>query len=586
MAGFVGVCSNNLTLPQEALTNVVNATVYSSNTAVKEVFSGNNLILQKSFVSFLETQRMHAQNDTVQVWIDGEIYNQSDLSSQPEDAFADTMLNHYLNNTLESLLKKVDGIFIALIYDRQKCQLQVITDRYGLKPFYLSVMNNCLMLAPELKCFPLMKPFSLNIRADVVDCFIKLEHMMDNVTWFKDVEVTAPSTIYTYAWGNNTITKSRYWSWSFIKRSSLSLNEAAEELAFLLDTAIKKRSGGNCRVGIGLSGGFDSRAILAAVQDLKPPTYTFGIEESADVKIANRVAKVAGVSNVHFDMRVNNWLQKRFSGVWKTDGMLNMYHMHYSHLMDEIPKIMDVNLSGFLGDGVLGSTYLTKKGKTFLNKRIDHATAQHCYGEYHKFSDPSDSFFDIPKIDAYLFYNRGRRLTGLGMEEANKTIYQRLPFMDNDLMDFSYSLPDEYRKNSRMYYRALLFKYPEYYRNIPHATSGVPISINPSLIYKSKKMYHRWLWIVKYKLGIATSFTDVYNWVKEPETSNVIRQILNTKTALYPNFTNNNFVMQYLEPHVQGKGNHAKQIMGALTMEIWLQQIVNKKYVSSFIKNQ
>lgn len=586
MPGFVGICSKALDVSNESVEDAVKETVYSSNTSIKDIHADNNLILKKSFINFLELPRMNAQCDGVQVWIDGEIYNQEELRKEPQETFAETLLSCYLQDNLESLLKKVDGIYIAVIYDLRKQQLQMITDRYGLKVFYLYAKNNCLILAPELKCFSHLKPFILQIRQDVVDCFIRLEHLMGNATWFDGVEVTVPSTIYNYSWKDNTLTKKRYWSWGTIQRSSITLETASEELASLLDKAIKSRKFGNYRVGVGLSGGFDSRAILASIRHDKPITYTFGIEESEDVRLAKKVAGVAGVKNVHFDMRIDNWLPKRFSGVWKTDGMLNMYHMHYSHLMDEIPKIMDVNLSGFLGDGVLGSTYLTKKGKTFLNKRIDHTTAQHYYGEYYKFSDPNDSFFDIPKVDAYLFYNRGRRLTGLGMEEANKTIYQRLPFMDNKLLDFSYSLPDEFRENSIMYHRALLMKYPEFYKDIPHATSGVPISINPSLVHKSKKLYHRGLWIAKYKLGMATSFMDVNNWVKEPETANLIREMLNPKHALYPNFTKTNFLEVYVEPHINGKSTHAKQVMSALTMEIWLQQIFNKKYLSASSENK
>lgn len=578
MAGFVGICAEKLTDSKETVKAAAKETVYSGITAVKEIHSDHSLILAKSLVSFIELPRMEAEQNDVRVWIDGEIYNQNELAKKAGEVFAETLLNSYLQNNLDELLRRVDGIFIALIYDQRQQQLNVVTDRYGLKTFYLYARNNCLILAPELKCFPHFSVFRQQIRTDVVDSFIQLEHLMGTATWFEGVEVTVPSTVYTYSWKNSSLTKKRYWSWSMIKRSSISLEAAAEEMGSLLDAAVKSRNFGNYRVGLGLSGGFDSRAMLAAIRKDKPVTYTFGIENSPDVEIAKQVAAVAGVKNIHFDMHVDQWIEKRFSGIWKTDGMLNMYHMHYSHLMNEIPKIMDVNLSGFLGDGVLGSTYLSKKGKTFLNKRIDEQIARHYYGEHYVFSDPADSFFDLNKIDIYLFYNRGRRLTGLGMEEANKTIHQRPPFMDIRLMDFSYSLPDEYRENSRAYHRALILKYPEFYRNIPHATSGVPINLDPTIFYKMRKSYHRWKWVAKFKLGIPVSFTDVYNWVKEPQTADFIHRLLNPKTALYPNYTKINFPEAFLEPHLRGKGNFAKKIMGAVTMEIWLQQIINKKY--------
>lgn len=581
MPGFVGICSRTVSQSNKEVNEAARATVYSASTSVKPVYEDQLFLLVKSSVNFLEPANSSAEKNGVYVWIDGEIYNQTALSSEKNELFAQTVLHHYTDGLLEDLFSKVNGLFVAIIYDKTKQQLKLITDRYGLKPFYLSTRNNCFTIAPELKCFSAFKQFNLQIRTDVVDCFLQLEHFMGTATWFEGVEVTTPSTIYTYSIEDGSLKTNRYWSWSLIAKSTMSLDEAAEQLGDLLDKAIKSRKFGDYRVGLGLSGGFDSRAILAATHKDNPPTYTFGIPESTDVKLARQVAKLAGVSNVHYDMRVENWLSKRFSGVWKTDGMLNMYHMHYSHLMDEIPKLLDVNLSGFIGDGVLGSTYLTKKGKTFLNQRINHSIARHYYGKFYEFTNPDDDFFDLDKIDIYLIYNRGRRLTGLGAEEANKTIVQRMPFLDNDLMDFSYSLSDDFRKENQVYHKALLLKYPDFYKNIPHATSGVSISSDPNFIFRSKKLYNRWLWILKYKMGIATSYTDVYNWLKTPETAMFIREVLNSKSALYPNFTSIDFVEAYVEPHLSGKSNFTKKIMGALTMEIWLQQILNNKFRGS-----
>jgi asparagine synthase (glutamine-hydrolysing) len=583
MSGFVGICGDNLSLSNQALEDAVKATIYSKKTIAKDVCSDDHLMIKKSFNDFLETSEMASYDQYVHVWIDGEIYNQEELSKDEHEGFSKMILRSYLEDSLEDLLKKVDGIYIAIIYDLKRKQIQVVTDRYGLKPFYIYLKNNCLIFAPELKCFPYLRPFTLQIRSDVVNCFMKLEHFVGTATWFEGVELTEPSMIYNYSWQDDKLTKKRYWSWSAIQQSSLSIESAAEEMSFLLDNAIKSRSFGSYKVGVALSGGFDSRAILAAIYQDNPITYTFGIKESADVRIAKKVAAQAGVKHIHFDMKVDDWLLKRFSGVWKTDGMLNMYHMHYSHLMDEIPKIMDVNLSGFLGDAVIGGTYLDrKKGKPFLDRRMNEDIARQHYGDYSNFCDPSDSFFDINKIDPYLFYNRGRRMIGLGAEEANKTIHQRLPFMDIKLMDFSYSLPDTFRKDSNVYQRSLLLRYPDFYKKIPHATSGVPISIDPSIFHRSKKLYHRLLWIAKYKLGIATSFTDVYNWIKEPDTANFIRNLLDPKYAIYPSYTQTDFLKTYFEPHVAGKGNYSKQVMGALTMEIWLQQVINRKHIDTF----
>jgi asparagine synthase (glutamine-hydrolysing) len=580
MAGFTGICSANVTTSEQAVKNAAQATVYAQHTVVDVLCAGHDLIIAKSSISILNERWMQLQKLGISIWVDGEVYNQAELAQQPGETFSETVLAHYQQGTLASLLAKVDGVFIVVIYDNHNQTLSILTDRYGIKPFYLYARNNSLIFATELKCFPFFESFKLKIRADVVDSFIDLEHLMGTATWFEGVELVEPATIYTYHIVHNRLDASRYWSWAAIKPNSIPLAEASEYLGELLQQAIRKRAYGNYRVGVGLSGGFDSRAILATIRDQKPITYTFGIPESADVKIAKRVAAIAGVKNVHFDMRVEHWLQKRFTGIWKVDGMLNAVHMHYSHLMDEIPKIMDVNLSGFVGDGVLGQNYIVKKGKSFLNKRITDDIASHYYGKHIHFSNTRDSFFDADKTDAYLFYNRGRRLTGLGLEEAAKTIAQRIPFMDVNLLDFAYSLPDEYRAGNKVYYRALLNLYPEFYKNIPHANTGTPINLAPGLLFQAEKKIHWAIQGVRHRLGITNTYSDAGSWLKEPRMTAFIKDLLNRKKALYANLTDNDYVALYVEPHLRGELKKVKPLMGAISLEIWLQQILNKKHLT------
>lgn len=579
MAGFTGICGNKTAATAETVKRAAQSTVYARHTQVKLLCDTPHLLLAQSAIDFLQEAWMTLHQDDVSVWIDGEIYNQEKLAQVPGETFSQTLLAYYQQNNLDALLAKTDGVFVILICDHKKQSLTIVTDRYGIKPFYLYQHQGVLIVASELKCFPYFKAFNLKIRAGIIDSFMDLEHLMGTATWFEGVDLVEPATIYTYYIAHDRLESKRYWSWSGIQSNKISLPEASEQVGHLLQQAIRKRAYGNYRVGVGLSGGFDSRAILASIQDKKPITYTFGIPESTDVKIAKRVAALAGVKNVHFDMHVEQWLQKRFSGIWKVDGMLSAVHMHYSHLMDKIPDIMDVNLSGFVGDGVLGQNYIVKKGKSFLNKRITNDIAQHYYGKHVHFSDTRDSFFDIDKTDAYLFYNRGRRLTGLGLEEAAKTIGQRIPFMDTDLLDFVYSLPDEYRAGNRLYHRALLKLYPEFYTDIPHANTGMPINLNPGFMYKAERKMHWFIEGVRFRLGLTNSYSDVGTWLKEPGLVTFIQDLLNRKHALYANFTDSDYRALHFEPHLKGKLKKIKPVMGAITLEIWLQQILNQKYL-------
>lgn len=582
MAGFVGICGNQKDLSTEAeVMRALDATIYSAKTTSALLYRDHQVVLGKSFFDFMEMPGTSTSEENPHVWIDGEIFNESELRKGQNIPFADLVRKHYKEGTLDSLLEKTDGVFVVILYDLHKGTLQIITDRFGLKPFYLYHRNGQLIFASELKCFPLFKNFNLVIRKDIIDCFIKLEYLLGTATWFEGVEFLRPASVYTYRVDTGNLSMRLYWNWGMIRKNrTVSFDQAADEMASLLDTAIQSRSRSNARVGISLSGGLDSRAILASVYKKKPVTYTFGLEDSRDVQIARQVSRKAGVKHLYFDIRTDHWLERRFQSVWRTDGMENMYHFHFSHIIEQIAESIDVNLNGFLGDAVLGGSYLGKTKRRFLNTRISSEIARSYYGEYAELCDPSDPYFDLDKIDPYLIYNRGRRLINMGTEDNAKTIPQRLPFFENKLIEFAYSLDDEYRFTSKVYNSALMRKYGDFYATIPNASTGVPLAEDPSLKQQAIKNFNRYLNMFRYKLGIPTSYTDVYNWIKQPDTAALITKILDPQKALYRQFRNVNYIEQYLHPHINRRMNFSKQIMGALTLEIWLQQVLCGKYKS------
>jgi hypothetical protein len=59
-----------------------------------------------------------------------------------------------------------------------------------------------------------------------------------------------------------------------------------------------------------------------------------------------------------------------------------------------------------------------------------------------------------------------------------------------------------------------------------------------------------------------------------------LEKILDRKNALYAQFTDKDYVELYLKPHLNGKHNNAQRILSAVTMEIWFQQIFNKKFLT------
>ena len=92
--------------------------------------------------------------------------------------------------------------------------------------------------------------------------------------------------------------------------------------------------------------------------------------------------------------------------------------------------------------------------------------------------------YDINKIEPSLLMNRLRRYTAQMVNvdlNYNECI---LPYIDNDIIDFIYSLPDSYRADNNLYADMLLKYYPEYFKNIPWNRNNLPIQ---GKIYRNNK---------------------------------------------------------------------------------------------------
>jgi len=512
-------------------------------------------------------------------WLDGEIYNLQEVANKYRleiTSFPELLIAAYLDkNLFEQILSEIDGYFSAVIYDKENFKIAIISDRYGLKPLYIWNQGNKFGWASEMKAFLAIPDFDISIRNGALDCFMTIGHMMGNITWFDNVELMEPSTILTYSLTeSNIIDKHKYWSWSCIKPQIISFEEAASSMGDMIVDAVRRRWDKSSRFGISLSGGLDSRAILASLEDTSDiVAYTFGKKNCLDIEIASRVSKLKGVKHIIKEINADNWFDNRSLGIWKTDGMLNLLHMHDTAVSNAFSELVDINLSGFLGDALEGGLHL--HGKAY-NCRINQDIATRLYKDFSKYSPFDDNYFDIEHVDVYVFNNLNRRFTNLGITLDSRTVEQRLPFLDNRLIEFVYSLPDDYRINSKLYNASLLKRLPTFYENIPWQRTGIPISKKQNrylrfISRKADKFFD--------KIGINQDLTDYFDynkWFKEINIYHVFTKILDPKYAIYQNYTDQNYITKYLTPHFKGTKDYSRELGLALTTEIWFQQIFNK----------
>ncbi|MCG9553875.1 asparagine synthetase B family protein [Vibrio sp. Isolate32] len=417
-----------------------------------------------------------------------------DIYTPDVDRFIEGFISSYTKRSMKNYLRDTNGVFSIYFYDKKLSKLIVISDRYGLKSTYMETDNKKVKsFSNDLNTIVFREDVQHSVCNESISTFLSLGHLLENRTMFEGISRVSPATIHYVDLKDGTHSSQVYWKWSNIKkRSDISFDEAVDTLYVLF-----KESIGNClksmtndRLAVCLSGGLDSRVLLAeAVKqfDGEIQTFTFGKEGCLDFELAKKVADIAGVKSNFFTVDESNWFDQRVEGVLTTGGMFNITHMHALVALEEMSAFSNYMLNGYLGDAVLGGSYLLRE---YLDTKNNFSAAQQKYGTNARFIDLENDYYDFETTDpSMVISNRGNRFTSGGTDLISDKLHNLKPFMDSRLLDFVYSLPDAFRFKSRLYNAMLLKYYPDYFKDIPWQNTGKVISVDWS--EEGRKLYFK-----------------------------------------------------------------------------------------------
>jgi asparagine synthase (glutamine-hydrolysing) len=172
-----------------------------------------------------------------------------------------------------------------------------------------------------------------------------------------------------------------------------------------------------------------------------------------------------------------------------------------------------------------------------------------------------------------------------------------MPFFDNKLLEFTFSLPDTLRFKSRIYNKMLLRRFPKLYRRIPWQKTGNPIAMRDSvaellhLTLRARRKLSRLSGGFLHDPLFQTPYTDYPSWLRQEPARAVFSALLNNPKAIYSEYLSKSAVQSAWNDHLQGADN-SDEIFKYATFEIWLQQAFEKKFrseaeadVHDFVKN-
>jgi asparagine synthase (glutamine-hydrolysing) len=174
-------------------------------------------------------------------------------------------------------------------------------DRVGIKPLYYAIEKNSIVFGSEIKAILADPDIRAQVRPDIVDRFLTFYYVPGDDTLFQDIYKLRPGSTMTVRQGKVEI--HQYWDLDF-RPTPRSIADAEKELIEILDESVRLHMISDVPVGILLSGGVDSTAMVSFASsrtDHKLGSFTlgFGGSEVPDERPYARLAAQRYGTNHH-----------------------------------------------------------------------------------------------------------------------------------------------------------------------------------------------------------------------------------------------------------------------------------------------
>lgn len=157
--------------------------------------------------------------------------------------------------------KMFNGMFAFAIYDSQTKELILARDQFGIKPLYYLNNENHFVFGSEIKSIMHHPDFNSAIDNQGLLEYIWFGNPLGNNTIYEDVKELEPGSYMIVS--NSGIKSDKYFNINFIKQKDISESDAISEIKRLLDNSVKRHLISDVPVGVFLSGGIDSSALVA-----------------------------------------------------------------------------------------------------------------------------------------------------------------------------------------------------------------------------------------------------------------------------------------------------------------------------------
>jgi asparagine synthase (glutamine-hydrolysing) len=423
----------------------------------------------------------------------GEIYNHAEIRTELE------ALGHQFRSKTDSevvllawaqwgkeCVTRFNGMFAFAVWDSFTEELYLVRDRYGIKPVYYALTNRHFVFGSEQRAIlehPAIKN-KLDKRALLE--YFTFQNIFTDRTFVQDIKILPAGTIISINARTRKKSRNQYWDYHFNEpKGNVDVREYKEELDRLLRQAVSRQLLSDVEIGSYLSGGMDSGTLtaLAAMELPYIKTFTCGFDLSSakgvELGFDERVraeAMSALFKTEHYEMVLKSGdMERCLETVVQAIEEPRVGQSYPNYYVARLAsKFVKVVLSGAGGDELFGGYpwryYIGSDSKNFdefvdnyyvyWHRLLNNTQLKQLFAPIwsevddiwtrdifrNVFSNHSNELATPQDyVNHSLYFEAKTFLHGLFVVEDKlsmaNSLETRVPFMDNDLVDFAMSCP-------------------------------------------------------------------------------------------------------------------------------------------------
>lgn len=497
---------------------------------------------------------------------------------------------------------KLNGAFVAAIWNPQARRLLIVNDHMGTRPLYYAQHDGRLLFGAGARTVVADPSFERKVNTAAVIEMLSFDQLWGDHTLFEDVNLLPAASIMVYQDGRLCIEP--YWELQFPQTYEYHDEDYYyERWSALMRQAVARQTCESEPGAVLLSGGLDSRNILAMMDHKRLPVQAFslGQPDCDDVRLAREVAASLKVEHRFFPLQPDYLMHLAEEGVRLTDGMKNCMRMAVLGPLRDMAKQTRVFYKGLWGDTMHGlevtPELLAPFEESTMARMLFHQRNSPFREEEHAqlFTEPFyrkvrgqafESFLATRKrshstwavdVNNHIGLQVDRRNPTMGAEIVRNQAAVRTPLADKDFVEFVLTLPPGLRQDRTFYFSAFSRAFPELAK-IPYEGTGLPlvecfrelrIRADRQIRWRLRAAGLKWVPEQKHK-----PFTDYDGWLRT-----VLRpwaeSILLDRRTLDRGYFRPETIRSLVEQHMQGQANYSGKLGALITLELWHRQFID-----------